>query len=145
MRKYMERAGQCLAANKCSINIRFLHFSLFLLRRRASSGGLPTLAVQIQENTTRRKALNYSVTAGFLSIFILEILSTQTTFCYYICYIPIFLHGAHSPHQPQPPRLPASHRYYENAWDSEGLGRSSTSLLNGNESRVIHIRRRGSD
>lgn len=44
------------------------------------------------------------------------------------------LHGAHSPHQP----LLASHRYCENAWDSdmsndvarEGLGKSSTSLFN---------------
>lgn len=102
-------------------------------------------SVQTQENTARRKALNYSVTAGFLSILILEILSTQTTFCYYICYIPTFLHGAHSPHQPQPPHLPASHRYCENAWDSEGLGKSSTFLLHGNKSRVIHIGRRGSD
>lgn len=143
MRIYMERVNQCLAANKGSINIRFLLFSLVLLRRQASSGGLPTSAVQIQENTTRRKALNYSITAGFLSIFILEILSTQTTFCYYICCIPTFLRGDHSPHQPPPSHLPASHRYCENAWDSEGLGKSSTSLLNGNKSRVIHIRRRG--
>ena len=74
----MERVHQCLAPNKCSINIHFLHLSLVLIRRLdkiSFFGGLPTSACTGHRNATRGEELTYSITAGSLAVFILKILS----------------------------------------------------------------------